>query len=102
MMDRRRWGEKRDLSFGEEAAAGRFSSGNPVSHFMILRSMVKVLSYIEYRPTDQSGRQNLLYIPWGEKTMEKAAAFSNLESGVWSQKAQERIRLGDSFEGEKR
>lgn len=34
--------------------------------------------------------------------MEKDAAFSSLESGVWSQKAQERIRLGDSSEGEKR
>lgn len=102
MMDRRRWGEKRDFPWEEEAARGGSPSGNPVSHFMILRSMVKVLSYIEYRPTDQSGRQNLLYIPWGEKTMEKAVAFSSLESGVWSQKAQERIRLRDSFEGEKR
>ena len=52
MMDRRRWGEKRGLSLEEEAASGCFPSGKPVSHFMILRSMAKILSYRKKVPPD--------------------------------------------------
>ena len=58
MMDRRRWGEKRGLPFEEEAGAGRFPSGKPVSHFMSLRSMAKILPYRKStaRLTSPAGR----------------------------------------------
>lgn len=102
MMDRRRWGEKWGLSFEEEAAAGRFPSGKPVSHFMILRSMAKILSYgrSTARLISPAGRiyctvpreKNNGGVCWEGSSLFQSGVRSHRKESAWRKEPRERIK----------